>query len=123
MQAYDVVIIGAGHNGLVCAAYLLKAGYRLKVWVEWCLERRIVNNNESILKIDCALSETPRFEHHNHKDEYLMGSVLIADSVDHVEVAHNDCVVAKIPDDDPSMFLAVPSMRDPLLSNQRHNLS
>lgn len=27
MQAYDVVIIGAGHNGLVCAAYLLKAGY------------------------------------------------------------------------------------------------
>lgn len=27
MEAYDVVIIGAGHNGLVCAAYLLKAGY------------------------------------------------------------------------------------------------
>jgi len=24
MQTYDVVIIGAGHNGLVCAAYLLK---------------------------------------------------------------------------------------------------
>jgi phytoene dehydrogenase-like protein len=23
MQTYDVVIIGAGHNGLVCAAYLL----------------------------------------------------------------------------------------------------
>jgi beta-carotene ketolase (CrtO type) len=27
MQAYDVIIIGAGHNGLVYAAYLLKAGY------------------------------------------------------------------------------------------------
>lgn len=27
MQAYDVVMIGAGHNGLVCAAYLLKSGY------------------------------------------------------------------------------------------------
>lgn len=27
MNAYDVVIIGAGHNGLVCAAYLLEAGY------------------------------------------------------------------------------------------------
>lgn len=27
MPTYDVVIIGAGHNGLVCAAYLLKAGY------------------------------------------------------------------------------------------------
>lgn len=27
METYDVVIIGAGHNALVCAAYLLKAGY------------------------------------------------------------------------------------------------
>jgi beta-carotene ketolase (CrtO type) len=27
MQTYDVVIIGAGDNGLVCAAYLMKAGY------------------------------------------------------------------------------------------------
>jgi glycine/D-amino acid oxidase-like deaminating enzyme len=27
MEEYDVVLIGAGHNGLVCAAYLLKAGY------------------------------------------------------------------------------------------------
>lgn len=26
MSQYDVIIIGAGHNGLVCAAYLLKAG-------------------------------------------------------------------------------------------------
>jgi phytoene dehydrogenase-like protein len=29
MEDYDVVIIGAGHNGLVCAAYLLKAGYQV----------------------------------------------------------------------------------------------
>src|SRR6266536_2283557 len=35
MQSYDVVIIGAGHNGLTCAAYLAMAG--LKVIV---LERR-----------------------------------------------------------------------------------
>jgi len=32
---YDVVIIGGGHNGLVCAAYLAKAGCSVKV-----LERR-----------------------------------------------------------------------------------
>jgi len=35
--AYDVVIIGAGHNGLTCAAYLGMAGLRVKV-----LERRAV---------------------------------------------------------------------------------
>jgi phytoene dehydrogenase-like protein len=34
---YDVVIIGAGHNGLTCAAYLGMAGFRVKV-----VERRTV---------------------------------------------------------------------------------
>ena len=28
---YDVIIIGAGHNGLTCAGYLAKAGYKVKV--------------------------------------------------------------------------------------------
>src|SRR6185369_7727657 len=37
MKAYDVVIIGGGHNGLVAAAYLAKAGQRVLV-----LERRSV---------------------------------------------------------------------------------
>ncbi len=37
MQNYDVIIIGAGHNGLVCAAYLLQAGYQVLV-----LEKRSV---------------------------------------------------------------------------------
>src|SRR6202049_1694514 len=31
MTETDVVIIGAGHNGLTCAAYLAKAGLRVKV--------------------------------------------------------------------------------------------
>jgi phytoene dehydrogenase-like protein len=37
MQRYDVVIIGAGHNGLTCAAYLGMAGLKVKV-----IERRSV---------------------------------------------------------------------------------
>ncbi len=37
MQSYDVVIIGAGHNGLTCAAYLGMAGLSVKV-----VERRSV---------------------------------------------------------------------------------
>ncbi len=34
-QKYDAIIIGGGHNGLTCAAYLAKAGKKVLV-----LERR-----------------------------------------------------------------------------------
>ena len=33
----DVIVVGAGHNGLVCAAYLARAGYDVRV-----VERRHV---------------------------------------------------------------------------------
>ena len=28
---YDAIVVGAGHNGLVCAAYLAKAGRKVLV--------------------------------------------------------------------------------------------
>jgi beta-carotene ketolase (CrtO type) len=80
------------------------------------LERRIVNNNETILKIDLALDEPLRFEHHEHKDEYLIGSILIADSIAHVEQAHSKCTLGEIPDSDPSMYVVMPSALDPSLA-------
>ena len=52
------------------------------------LDRCIINNNTSILKVDCALFEAPRFEYHNHREEFNIGSILIADLVHHVEEAH-----------------------------------
>lgn len=87
------------------------------------LDRRIVNNNETILKIDCALSEPLRFEHHDHQDEYLIGSVLIADSVNHVEKAHSEITIGKIPDEDPSMYLVMPTGLDPSMAPEgKHTL-
>jgi beta-carotene ketolase (CrtO type) len=87
------------------------------------LTHRIVNNNETILKIDCALSEPPRFEHYEHQDEYLTGSVLIADSMKHVEVAHSEPNIGRIPDSDPSMYAVVPTMLDPSMAPEgKHTL-
>ncbi len=80
------------------------------------VERRITNHNEAILKIDCALAELPRFVNHNHQDEFLCGSVLIADSVVQVELAHTDPQIGRIPLEDPSMYLVVPTVRDPSMA-------
>lgn len=87
------------------------------------LDRRIVNNNETILKIDCALSEAPRFEAYNHREELLVGSILIADSVHHVEEAHSLPTMGKIPDENPSMYVDVPTVLDPSMAPEgKHTL-
>src|SRR5437667_3017554 len=48
MQTYDVVIIGGGHNGLTCAAYLGMAGLKVKV-----LERRKVVGGAAVTEEFC----------------------------------------------------------------------
>jgi phytoene dehydrogenase-like protein len=48
MQAYDVVVIGAGHNGLTCAAYLGMTGLKVKV-----LERRPVVGGAAVTEEFC----------------------------------------------------------------------
>ena len=86
--------------------------------------RRIVNNNETILKIDCALSEIPRFTAYDRDDlDHLIGTVLIADSVAHVEQAHSLANMGQIPDSNPSMYLDIPSVLDPTLAPEgKHTL-
>jgi beta-carotene ketolase (CrtO type) len=87
------------------------------------VDKRIINNNESLLKIDCALAEPLRFDHHNHQDNYLIGSVLIADSVEQVETAHHEAARGRIPDRDPSMYAVVPTVLDPSMAPEgKHTL-
>ncbi len=88
------------------------------------IQRRTVNNNETILKIDCALSELPRFTAYDgENEEHLIGTVLIADSVAHVEQAHSLAMMGEIPDRNPSMYLDIPSVLDPTLAPEgKHTL-
>ena len=88
------------------------------------VDRRITNNNETILKIDCALSEPPRFTAYTEENnEHLIGTVLIADSVAHVEQAHSLATMGQIPDANPSMYLDIPSVLDPTLAPEgKHTL-
>ncbi|MBV8289292.1 MAG: NAD(P)/FAD-dependent oxidoreductase, partial [Hyphomicrobiales bacterium] len=48
MQTYDVVIIGGGHNGLTCAAYLGMAGLKVKL-----LERRSMVGGAAVTEEFC----------------------------------------------------------------------
>src|SRR5260221_8877585 len=48
MQTYDVVIIGGGHNGLTCAAYLGMAGLKVKV-----LQRRSMVGGAAVTEEFC----------------------------------------------------------------------
>ena len=45
-QRYDAIIVGGGHNGLVCAAYLAKAGKNVLV-----LERRRVLGGAAVGRV------------------------------------------------------------------------
>ena len=87
------------------------------------LDKRIINNNESLLKIDCALSEPLKFEQYNHQDDYLIGSILIADSVEQVETAHYEASRGRIPDQDPSLYVVMPTQLDPSMAPEgKHTL-
>ncbi len=58
MPRYDAVIVGAGHNGLVCAGYLARAGLRPLV-----LERRPVVGGIAVTEELCPGFRCPTLEH------------------------------------------------------------
>ena len=80
------------------------------------VERRLINNNETILKIDCALAELPRFERFTQNESHLMGTILIADSMLHVEQSHALTILGQIPDSNPSLYLDIPTLLDPSMA-------
>ncbi|MBJ7899584.1 MAG: FAD-dependent oxidoreductase [Cyanobacteria bacterium RI_101] len=87
------------------------------------LERRIVNNNESLLKIDCALAGLPTFSAAQGRPELLQGTILIADSLRHVEEAHALAQMGQIPDRNPSLYLDIPTLLDPSMAPEgKHTL-
>ena len=61
---YDAVIVGGGHNGLTCAAYLAKAGLKIAV----------VERNDA-MGGGCTTSEfvAPGFKHNSHSAYHFIG--------------------------------------------------
>ena len=61
---YDGIIVGAGHNGLICASYLAKAGLKIAV----------VERND-VMGGGCSTSElvAPGFKHNSHSSYHFIG--------------------------------------------------
>jgi phytoene dehydrogenase-like protein len=69
---YDIIVIGAGHNGLTCAAYLAKAGYKVLV-----LERRHIVGGAVVTETD--LVEGFRLDTCSSYHVVINGTPVVAD--------------------------------------------
>jgi len=91
-RPWDVVVVGAGHNGLTCAAYLARAGRRVLV-----LERRERVGGA------CTLEE-PRPGYTISPCAYLAG-LLHPLVVEELELARHGYALIPLRDDDPAIHV------------------
>ena len=69
---YDAVVVGGGHNGLVCAAYLARAGMKTIV-----LERRHLLGGAAVTEEvwpGFGVSTASRVKSHSHSTAVLSGA-------------------------------------------------
>ena len=62
-DTYDTIVVGAGHNALVCAAYLARAGQRFGVFErsDTAAGRRRLKSSSPAIPSTWALLPTPLF--------------------------------------------------------------
>lgn len=97
MQQYDTIIIGAGHNGLICASYLAKAGQKVLILEASDRSGGLAATREfhpgfkcsvaqSINQFSAKIAKDLKLAKHGYKPGEAMATVGLSDSGDHVTI-------------------------------------
>jgi phytoene dehydrogenase-like protein len=114
-ESYDAIVIGAGHNGLVCAAYLARAGVRTLV-----LERRGVLGGACVTEEVWPGYRVSTASRYTAFDAKAIGTVYptyvhIGPSIEYLERAYDDAKYGRL-SARPFLSPVVPTILDPDLA-------
>lgn len=109
LQNFDTIIIGAGHNGLICAAYLAQGGQRVLVLEAADTLGGLAATREfhpgfktsvahSVSQFSTKIARDLNLAAHGYKLRELLPTVGLSDSGDHV-ILHNGSVTGVSPKD------------------------